>query len=72
MSALAETTQRQFNTSVLGNQDYMFAEDFVLVQPSALITAFSMDGVPSVLDPGTYDFELPLILPADSTPTINT
>ncbi len=59
-------------TSVLGNQDYMYADDSVLVKPSALITDFSDTGTPSLLIPGTYDFELPLTFPANSTTLTNT
>lgn len=70
--ALELTTDKTIYTSVLGDQDYMYADDSVLVAPSALITDFSAQGTPSLTDPGTYDFELPLTFPDDSTIPVTT
>ena len=72
MTTLQELNQYTFYTSVLGNYDYMWQDDAVLVSPSALITQFSAPGTLSLLFPGQYDFSLPLTFPSNSTPTINT
>ena len=65
MYTLAETLDYTFYTSVLGNYDYMFQDDSVLVHPSSIITDFSQD----LVGP---DFPVPFTFPSDSSPAVNT